>query len=159
MRLISLSESMHTDRANQLIFLIAIAAVILTVIPKVSAQDSQPSRKFDEFIGEVDYEDLLARLDGFAVALQNEPNAQGQIIVYRSRRDAPGISNKYARRAMDYLVKQRSIPRNRLVSVDGGMSGCLTYELWIVPPGSAPPARRFTYKYPLRNYSGARGKR
>lgn len=135
---------------------IAIAG-ILVIAPGVFAQESShASRKVDEFIGEVDYEDLIARLDNFAIELQNQPGALGHVIVYRSRRDPPSISQRYALLARDYLVRQRGIARNRLVTADGGRSGCLMYELWIVPPGAAPPERRFTYKYPLERRTGVR---
>jgi hypothetical protein len=139
-------------------FVIPIAiAVILIIVPSAFAQESsQASRKIDEFIGEVDRGDLKARLDNFAIELQNQPSALGHVIVYRSRRDPPSISQRYALLARDYLVKQRGIARNRLVTVDGGRSGCLMYELWIVPPGAAPPERRFTYKYPLERRTGVR---
>jgi hypothetical protein len=140
-----------------LIIGIAMALVLIAGL-NVFGQASDPaSHKFDEFIGELDYEDLIARLDNFAVELLKEPNAQGHIIVYRSRRDLPAISRRYALRAKDYLVKQRRVEGSKLVTVDGGMSGCLMYELWIVPPGASSPERRFTYKYPLRTQ--VRGRR
>lgn len=133
---------------------------VLIVGPDAFAQEtSQTSRRIDEFIGEVDYEDLIARLDNFTIALQNQPNAKGHIIVYRSRRDPPSISHRYALLASDYLVKTRGIDRSRLVAVDGGRSGCLTYELWIVPPGAASPERRFTYRYPIERRSDTRRRR
>jgi hypothetical protein len=132
-----------------LVIPIAIAVVLISASTAFAQESGQASRKVDEFIGEVDYEDLIARLDNFAIEIQNQPNALGHIIVYRSRRDPPSVSQRYELLARDYLVKQRGLARNRLVTVDGGMSGCLMYELWIVPPGAAPPERRFTYKYPL----------
>ena len=55
-----------------------------------AAQDIT-ARKFDEFVGEVDDEDMLARLDNFAIELMNRPNTQGHIIVYRTRRDRPDL--------------------------------------------------------------------
>lgn len=139
-------------------FVIAVAiAVILITAPAAFAQESGPaSRKIDEFIGDVDRGDLKARLDNFAIELQNEPGALGHVIVYRSRRDPPGVSQKYVLLARDYLLRQRGIPRNRLVTADGGRSGCLMYELWIVPPGAAPPERRFTYQYPAERRAGVR---
>lgn len=44
-----------------------------------------PSRKFDEY-GDINFEDEKARLDNFAVQLQNEPSARGYIIAYSGRR-------------------------------------------------------------------------
>lgn len=139
-------------------FMVPLAmTVVLTLCSSTLAREgSQASRKIDEFIGEVDRGDLKARLDNYAIELQNQPSALGHVIVYRSRRDPPSISQRYALLARDYLVKQRGIAQNRLVTVDGGRSGCLMYELWIVPPGAAPPERRFTYKYPLEKRTGVR---
>lgn len=143
--------------ANLKSLIIQITIIVLMIRPGVLAQEtSEKSRKIDEFIGEVDYEDLIARLDNFAVALQNQPNAKGHIIVYRSRRDPPAISRRYALKARDYLVKVRSTDRSRVVTADGGMSGCLMYELWLVPPGALPPERRYTYKYPMKSYADRR---
>lgn len=112
--------------------------------------NSPTPRKVAEFIGDVDYEDLIARLDNFAIELQNQPQAQGHIIVYRSRRDPPGISHRYALRAKNYLVRERGIDPRKVITIDGGMSGCLMYELWLAPAGAAITERRFTYRYPRR---------
>ena len=144
------------DNLKLLIGPIAIA-IFLIVCPVMSAQETnQTSRKFDEFIGELDHEDLIARLDNFSIELQNQLNVKAHIIVYRSRRDPPGISHRYALLARDYLVKVRGIDRSRLVTVDGGRTGCLMYELWIVPPGAASPERRFTYRYPIERHARRR---
>ena len=136
--------------------LIAIAVVLINPSTALAQEASPVSRKIDEFIGEVDLGDLKARLDNYAIELQNQSGALGHIIVYRSRRDPPSVSHSHAILAKDYLVKTRGIERNKLVTVDGGMSGCLMYELWIVPPGAAPPDRRFTYKYPLARRTSVR---
>jgi hypothetical protein len=144
---------------NPKLLIIPIAMVLLLIaVQNAFAQDGVPtSHKFDEFIGEVDDEDLIARLDNFAIELIKQPNAQGHIIVYRSRRDPPAFSHRYALRAKDYMVNQRRIIGSKLMTVDGGMSGCFMYELWIVPPGGSPPERRYTYEYPLK--SRVRGRR
>lgn len=64
------------------------------------------------------------------------------LIVYRTRRDLPGLSNRYAHRMRSYLVNSRGISSDRIVTVDGGVAGCLSQELWIVPAGGAPPTPR-----------------
>src|SRR5437762_11813838 len=79
--------------------------VVLTVCAAAVAQTGT-ARKFDEFVGEVDEEDLLARLDNFAIALTDDPKSQGQIIVYRTRHDGPSVSHRHGLRAKDYLVHQ-----------------------------------------------------
>jgi len=94
------------------------------------------ARKFDEY-GNIRFNDEKARLDNFAIQLQNEPAAQGYIIGYGSC-DAEGQTR--ANRAKDYLVNTRGIDAGRLVVVDGGCMPELKVELWIVPSGATPPA-------------------
>jgi hypothetical protein len=94
------------------------------------------ARKFDEY-GNIRFNDEKARLDNFAIQLQNEPAAQGYIIGYGSC-DAEGQTR--ANRAKDYLVNTRGIDAGRLVVVDGGCMPELKVELWVVPSGATPPA-------------------
>lgn len=96
--------------------------------------------KFDEF-GDINESYLKARLDNFAVMLQSDPVSRGFIIIYRTPRDIAGLNHRLAMRIKDYLVDSRGIDRERLVSVDGGVTENLTQELWIVAPGGAPVPR------------------
>lgn len=125
------------------IFLSFLSTILLLTVVWVEAfsQTKSPvARKFDEF-GDILLSDLKARLDNFAVQLQQEPNTRGFIIVYRSRRDLPGLSHALATRSRYYLLENRSIAKDRLALVDGGVAMCLTQELWIVDPGAAPKPR------------------
>ena len=124
------------------IAILLLLAMILSVIgiEVVSAQTVQGAQKFDEF-GDILLSDKLARLDNYAVQLQQQPTTKGFIIVYRTRRDLPGLSHSLALNIKGYLVGSRGLPKDRIVIVDGGVGMCLTQELWIVPPGSAPPPR------------------
>ena len=107
----------------------------------MSAQtENKPAVKFDEF-GDILISELKARLDNYAVQLQNQPTARGFIIVYRTRRDLPGLNHSLSLSMKDYLVNSRGLPADRIVVVDGGVALCLTQELWVVPQGSAPPAK------------------
>ena len=101
-------------------------------------QPIQP-RRADEF-GEIQRDDEKARLDNFAIALQNEPGAQGYIITYAGRRSRPGYAQKHGAFARDYLVNTRGIEANRIITLDGGYRESVSVELWIVPPGATPPA-------------------
>jgi len=94
-----------------------------------------PARKFDEY-GNIRFNDEKARLDNFAIQLQNEPTAQGYIIGYGSC-GAEGQTR--ANRAKDYLVNTRGIDGGRLVVVDGGCTPELTVQLWVVPQGATAP--------------------
>ena len=143
------------------------AALCMLVLSfAVYAQTSEPlARKIDEF-GDIQASDLIARLDNLAIQLQNEPMARGFLIVYRERRDMPGLSNRYAHRMKDYLVNTRGLASERIATVDGGIAGCLTQELWIVSPGGAPKPRPDAYldgyqppayKFDEHNYSSPDG--
>ncbi|HYJ88673.1 MAG TPA: hypothetical protein VEW46_21585 [Pyrinomonadaceae bacterium] len=95
-----------------------------------------PARKFDEY-GDIRFNDEKARLDNFAIQLQNDPGAQGYILAYGN---CAGAAQARADRAKDYLVNTRGIDAGRLVTIDGGCRADLTVELWIVPPGATAPA-------------------
>ncbi len=90
------------------------------------------ARKFDEY-GNIRFNDEKARLDNFAIQLQNEPTAQGYIYGYGS---CGSEGQERANRAKDYLVNTRGIDAGRLVVVDGGCKPELKIELWIVPQGA-----------------------
>lgn len=118
-----------------------VGCLVLHICLSAMAQDTAPTapvaRKFDEF-GDIYLSDLKARLDNLAIQLQQEPTARGFIIIYRSRRDLPGLNARLAGRSKRYLVYARGIPADRVVTVDGGVAECLTQEFWIVPAGATP---------------------
>lgn len=93
-------------------------------------------------VDEVEYtrfNDLKARLDNFAIALQNDPTSQGYIIAYGGRRGTAGEAQRLADRAKEYLVNNRGIDAGRIATVDGGYRERLSLELWRVPSGATPP--------------------
>jgi hypothetical protein len=90
-------------------------------------------RKFDEY-GNIRFNDEKARLDNYAIQLQNEPSAQGYILAFGS---CEGEGPARANRAKDYLVNTRGIDAGRLVIVDGGCMPQLKVELWIRPSGAS----------------------
>jgi hypothetical protein len=92
----------------------------------------QKPRKFDEY-GNIRFNDEKARLDNFAIQLQNEPSARGSIVGYGSC-GTEGTTR--ANRAKDYLVNTRGIDAGRLDVVDGGCLPELLVQLWIVPQGA-----------------------
>jgi len=91
------------------------------------------ARKFDEY-GNIRFNDEKARLDNFAIALQNEPGSRGAIVGYGSC-DEEG--QKRAQRAKDYLVNTRGIDAGRIDVIDGGCLPELQVQLWIVPQGAS----------------------
>jgi hypothetical protein len=98
----------------------------------------QRSRKFDEFPN-IARNDEKARLDNFAVELQNDPTASAYVIVYPGRSGKASDVQKHTTRIVDYLVNSRGIDGRRIVSLVGGSRNELMVELWISPQGAAPP--------------------
>ena len=112
---------------------------------RASCQASVPApinpTKADEF-GEIARDDEKARLDAFAIELQNSPGAQGYVIAYGGRRTRYGTGRQRGDRAKAYLTTTRGIDASRIVVLDGGQRETGTTELWIVPPGASPPRPR-----------------
>jgi hypothetical protein len=92
--------------------------------------------KFDEY-GNIRFNDEKARLDNYAIQLQNDPGAEGYIIAYGT---CTGEGQTRADRAKNYLVNTRGIDAARIVTIDGGCRADLTVELWLVPAGAQKPA-------------------
>lgn len=96
------------------------------------------------------YEDAAIRLDGFAEALQNEPDALGYIVAYAQNGDdrigiecdPSGKARRIARLEKTYLVQKRRIDPTRIAAVNGGYRPSRAVELWIIPPGARPPVVR-----------------
>ncbi|MBA3439060.1 MAG: hypothetical protein H0T92_04240 [Pyrinomonadaceae bacterium] len=107
-----------------------------------SVQIAEPPKatKFDEY-GNVRFNDEKARLDNFAIQLQNDPTAQGYIIAYGGRRGTrTGAAQARADRAKDYLVNTRGVDAGRIQTLDGGFREEFTVELYTVQQGATPPA-------------------
>jgi len=104
----------------------------------VSFPDVRTARKIDEY-GNIRFNDEKARLDNFAIELQNDPTAQGYLVCYGGRRGRTGEAQARCDRARDYLVTTRGIDASRIVTVDGGFREELAVELWVVPSGATPP--------------------
>jgi hypothetical protein len=91
--------------------------------------------KFDEY-GNIHFDDEKARLDNYAIQLQNYPDAEGYVIAYGV---CEGEAQQRADRAKDYLVNTRVIDAGRVVTVDGGCRDDLLVDLWVVPAGATAP--------------------
>jgi hypothetical protein len=110
-----------------------------TPTPIIETPPTLPTpTQFDTY-GRIARNDEKARLDNFAIQLQNDTGAQGYIIAYGGRRGAAGEAQTRADFAKNYLVNSRGIDAGRLVTVDGGFREEATTELWLVPSGAQPP--------------------
>ena len=93
--------------------------------------------KIDEY-GNLRWSDEKARLDNFAIELQNDPSNVGFLVGYGGRRSFRGEAARRTERAKKYLTTARGITADRVVTVDGGYREELTVELW-TSSKDAPP--------------------
>ncbi len=95
-------------------------------------------RKFDEF-PDISRNDEKARLDNFAIELQNDPTSTGYVIVYPGVRGRPGTVQTRSTRIVDYLVNSRGFDSRRIVTLVGSARPELMVDLLICPQGATPP--------------------
>jgi hypothetical protein len=94
--------------------------------------------KFDEF-PDISRNDEKARLDNYAIALQNDPTSTAYVIVYPGRSGKKGDVQYHANRIVEYLVHSRGLDKSRIVTLVGPARDNLFVELWITPQGATPP--------------------
>jgi hypothetical protein len=97
------------------------------------------ARKIDEY-GTLKTADEQARLDNYAIELQNDPTAQGYVLTYRGNTTTALSAKAVGQKAMNYLVNTRGIDSSRMIFVYGGAQLAARTELWVVPSGATPPA-------------------
>lgn len=101
-------------------------------------EKARPAVKFGEYVTP-DVSANREKLDEFVLALQNDPEAQGYIIAYGGRTSRPDDAQKAADNATDYTMNVRKMDGARTLSGVGGYREEPAIELWIAPPGGAPP--------------------
>jgi hypothetical protein len=95
-------------------------------------------KKFDEF-GELARNDEKARLDNFAIDLQNDPSSTAYVIIYPGQGGRSGQVQTQRTRIVDYLVNSRGFDAGRIVTIVGPPRVDMIVELWTVPQGATPP--------------------
>lgn len=90
---------------------------------------------FDRFVF-TNMDDAKARLDTFAIQLQQSPDAQAYLAVYGT---CEGEGMKQAVKQRDYLAQMRGVDVNRVQIVDAGCRPSTQVELWIIPNGASAP--------------------
>lgn len=137
-----------------LLMLAAAAPGAFAFAPSAWAQGAQTAeaRKIDEY-GPLRHCDMTARLDNFAIELQNDPGAKGVLVGYDPRDKGRGRAGWNLKVGRYYLVNVRGIEPSRVAIVSGGSreGDEVTTELWLVPEGAEPPLKlpaedRFTGK-------------
>jgi len=119
--------------------------LILSVAGFSTAQTTADPHTFDKF-GNVTCEDEMARLDNYAIQLQNTPGSQAYIIVYGGRVGRRGEAQARASRIKSYLVESRGIEADHVTKIDGGYRESLMIELWIMPRGVGAPTSTPTFQ-------------
>lgn len=107
------------------------------VNPPETERMSEASR-FDEY-GRLSFSKEKERLSYFARYLHQNPEATGYIISYAGKLARTGEAKERAARAMNYLVKVRNLPANRLKTIDGGYREEPQVELYVVPTRVCAP--------------------
>ncbi|MEP6707072.1 MAG: hypothetical protein ABJC05_06110 [Pyrinomonadaceae bacterium] len=95
-------------------------------------------RKFDEFPN-IPRNEEKARLDNFAIDLQNAPGDRAYVVVYPGRENRAGDAELRMARVVDYLVNYRGLDAGRIVKLIGPARDALTVSLWSCPIGATPP--------------------
>lgn len=131
-------------------FLLSFILSLCIALPMLAQTPTQTTTKFDEF-GDEEYSSLIARLDNFAIELQNSPTARGYIFMYRDRRDLPGLNTRRLRLVQSYMVNSRGVDPSHFVTVNGGIKECRKFELWVVPSGATPPSAKPDYTYSIHD--------
>ena len=107
----------HFAKLTQCATCIVLVTSIVAVVDCRSAH--VPDRLFDEY-GRIRWADEQARLDNFAITLQQDANLLGYITVYAGRVACEGEAQRHAVLVKDYLVKRRQIEPTRIIWVDAG---------------------------------------
>jgi len=95
-------------------------------------------RKFDEF-PDLARNDEKARLDNFAIELQNDPSSTAYVIIHPGQRGRSRQVQAHTTRIVDYLGNSRGFDARRIITLVGPSQPDLLVELWICPQGATPP--------------------
>lgn len=118
-------------------------------------EENRKAHLFDSY-GNEGSEDARARLDNFALELQNKPDVDAYVICYGPRGDGSGTGNGLIETTKNYFVNVRGIEAERIQTVNAGRyknPAEIETELWIVPRGAKLPEPK-RYKSKLKKVAG-----
>lgn len=123
----------------------AFASILLLVLcfhlnaSSSGRQTPATARLIDSFDDRILVTDIKARLDNFAIELQNAPDAKGYLVFYAARNRFPGWVGRRALARMGRLEDMLGLgPRVSLIN--GGLADETKFELWFVPAGAPAPS-------------------
>jgi len=96
-----------------------------TIPPPVPTPIADP---FDHY-GNVSWESEMARLDNYAIAIENDPRMIAEIAVFGDKNGCSLNAQLRALRAKNYLVRRRGIDPNRIIWRDLGYLD--EQEVWL----------------------------
>lgn len=99
----------------------------------VSARDEIPV--FERY-GNVSSSMEKAILDNFAIQLQLNKQLRGYVVVYVSQAKKAPMKIRYI---LNYLMRERAVPRERVTAINGGQLSEGVVELYLVPRGKPGP--------------------
>lgn len=113
------------------------------------------ARKIDEF-GRLYGCSGGARLDNFAIELQNEADSKAYIVARDASGKLPGTAHAWGEYFLRYFNELRGMEASRFALVDGASvaGDDLKMELWLVPFGAEPPRVKPPGKDDARPFSG-----
>lgn len=116
---------------------------VRTIVDKLPEQTPRDYEEFDSIVFKV-FDDDKARLDNYAIGLQNRPDGYGYMIIYQGTGKKAVNADKMAKRSLDYLVKVRGIDPSKIQIIQGGTREQTMAVLYFVyPSGKIPvPAPR-----------------
>lgn len=143
-------KSLSRTAAAALVFAAALWAVpaplcarqVADARPEPAGVEALLARKIDDVDSSVRGCDHGARLDNFAIYLQNDPLATGYVIAYGPPGEGSGTADYRLEVTKDYFVNSRGLEAERIQTVNGGRykkTGESFVELWLVPPGAEAP--------------------
>jgi hypothetical protein len=119
---------------------IATASACIVLLCTVGfARSNHPSFVVDQWFdsyGDLAWRDEKARLDNFAIALRQDPDLLGYILIYDGRRACVNEARNRGLRAKKYLGETRGIQASRIKLIDGGYREELTVILQPSPFGA-----------------------
>jgi len=120
-----------------------------------AAKPITTTQMFDEF-GAMGHCSATARLDNFAIALEQTPRATGYIVSYGPEGEGYGSGRYWFGILKGYLTDSRGISERRIKTVYGGRNPELhepKIQLWIVPAGEPFPEPR-KYETNIETFKG-----
>src|SRR5437763_1849404 len=117
---LSAHQAPKAQRVEYMVAMICNGLMLLAFIAGAAGSSVfEPTRRFDVF-GDIKCEDEMARLDNFAIQLQNDPQSKGAIMVYAGKMAGDkwprrGETEARAARIKSYLVKKRGTPTDQVI--------------------------------------------